>query len=403
MALTDTTIKAIKPTDKTTTHTDGDGMHLEVTPKGSKRWRFRYRYNSKAKLVSLGVYPEVSLKEARTKRADARKDISKGIDPFPSKAKAKEVIQIAIQQDKTFKYYADYWETKVTDDVTETHINRTKKGFKADVFPYIGDMPMNNIKPKDIINLVNVMADRGAKESAKKVFSSVSRVYQIGMANFPDSIERNPTKDIKLSDVLGKTKKTHYPIITDAKELGVLLNLVDDYSGFILVKLAVKMIANVFVRPLNIRYADWADINLDTKQWIIPKDKMKTKNELIVPLSKQVIHILEEASIATGSKTGLVFPSPRSLTQPMSDATMVNLLRRIGYDKTEIVAHSFRGIFSTIAHEEAKSHNVIETQLAHSVGSSVSQAYNRAVYLKERIEIMQWYSDLLESYQQGAK
>ena len=395
MALTDKAIQALQATDKTQTYTDGLGLALEVPAKGSKRWRFRYRFNNKPKLVSFGTYPEVSLKQARMKRDDSRTQIASGIDPFPSKV----IHEVIHSQDKTFQYYAEYWETKVQNDLSQTHIDRTKKGFKADVFPYIGDMLINDIRAKDIINIVNVMAERGAKESAKKIFSSISRVFQIAMANYPDDIERNPTRDIKLVDVLGKGKETHYPIITEAKELGILLNAIDSYTGHTSTKLALKMITNTFVRPHNIRHAEWSEINLDTKQWIIPPSKMKTKKELIVPLSKQVLEILEDAKAL--NTAGLVFPSTKSKTTPMSDAAMVGALRRLGYATDEIVAHSFRGIFSTIAHEKALyGHEVIETQLAHSVGTSVSQAYNRAVYLKERTEMMQWYSDLLQGYKE---
>ena len=397
--LTAKQIEKIKPTEKTATYSDGNGMHLEVTSNGSKRWRFRYRYDGKAKLVSLGVYPDVSLADARTKRDDARSDVSKGIDPFPPKMK-KEVIQSQQNQEKTFKQWSEWYMVKVADDVTETHLTRSLKGWKKDVYPIIGDMGINDVKPKHIIQILNIMSDRGAKESAKKVFSSISRVYDICIANYPDDIELNPTKSVSLKDVVGKTTKQHYPIITEAKELGTLLNLIDSYTGYTSIKLALKMIANVFVRPLNIRQAEWSEINLETMQWIIPSNKMKTRKELIVPLSIQVVEILETAKELYGAD-GLVFPSPKSGTQPLSDGALVGALRRIGYSSDEIVAHSFRGIFSTIAHEKKKyNHEVIETQLAHSVGNSVSQAYNRALHLKDRTNMMQWYSNLLQSYQE---
>nr|WP_275847734.1 integrase arm-type DNA-binding domain-containing protein [Sulfurimonas sp. SAG-AH-194-I05] len=392
--LTNTQLKALKPQNKLYRVTDYDSLSIEVPVSGKLRWRFRYRFNGKAIQKSFGTYPEVSLKDARDMRDDARILLAKSIDPFAS-AKIEEKKE----EEKTFREWSDYYLQKVIDDVTETHLTRTLKGFKADVYPYIGDMRMNSIKAKDIIQVVNVMANRGAKESAKKVFSSISRCFQVCMANFPDDIERNPCKDIALRDLLGKRKEVHYPIITDSRELGLLIGAISDYQGHTSTKLALLMIAHTFVRPHNIRHAKWEQINLNTKQWIIPANEMKTRKELIVPLSIQVISILKDAK-SISNPDSYIFPSPKSKTSPLSDAALVGALRRLGYTKEQIVAHSFRGIFSTLTHEAAKyDHAVIETQLAHSVGSSVSQAYNRAIYLKERTEMMQWYSDLLEKYQ----
>ncbi len=407
--LNDKQIKALKPQAKTITYADGGGLHLEVTKDGSKRWRFRYRFDGKPVLKSLGIFPHVTLSQARTNRNKAKADIANGINPFPKKVKAE-----SIKVEKTFKQWSEYYMTKVAGDVTETHLATSLKRWKKDVYKPIGDKPINSIKPKDIIAILNTMNDRGAKTSAKKVFSSISRVYDVCIANYPDDVEMNPCKSVSVKDVIGKTVAVHYPIMTDPTELGSLLNSIDDYKGHTSTKLALKMIANVFVRPANIRHAEWSEIDIDKNQWVIPASKMKTKNELIVPLSKQVRQILIEAykdkyDTDTVSKTqlatasGLIFPSPKSKTQPLSDMALVGALRRLGYGRDEIVAHSFRGIFSTIAHEGSKySHDVIETQLAHSVGSSVSQAYNRAVYLPERTEMMQWYSDLIGSYQAKA-
>ena len=391
--LTNTQLKTLKGKDKLYRVTDYDGLSIEVPVKGKLRWRFRYRFDNKAIQKSFGTYPEVSLKDARTLRDDARVLIAKDIDPFPAKVVEEKV------EEKIFQEWSEYYLEKVSDDVTETHLTRVLKGFKADVYPYIGKMPMNVIKAKNIIQVVNVMAERGAKESAKKVFSSISRCFQVCMANFPDDIERNPCKDIALRDLLGKRKETHYPIITDSKELGILLNAISEYQGHTSTRLALLMIAHTFVRPHNIRHAKWEQINFDTKQWIIPAKEMKTRKELIVPLSTQVVAILREVQ-SISNPDSYVFPSPKSKTTPLSDAALVGALRRLGYTKEQIVAHSFRGIFSTLTHELAKfDHAVIETQLAHSVGSSVSQAYNRALYLKERTQMMQWYSDLLEKFQ----
>lgn len=398
--LTALEVKNAKAADKTYTMFDGGGMYLEVTPKGGKWWRFKFTFNSKARRVSLGTYPATTLDDARKKRDTAKGNIAKGIDPFPPKV----VEDINAVSEKTFKEWAVWYMDKVSKDVSEGHLSRTDKIWKKDVYPSIGSIAMNDVKARDIIKIMHAMSDRGARESARKAFSAISRVYQVALANYPDDIERNPCADIKLGDVLGKSEEVHYPIITDDKELGALLSTINEYnigngrpiSTSII--LALNMIAHVFVRPHNIRHANWNDINLKDKQWVIPAKDMKTKKELIVPLSKQVIDILNEAKEL--NKEGLVFPSPKGKKQPLSDGALVGALRRMGYTKEDVVAHSFRGIFSTIAHEKSTfNHDVIETQLAHSVGSKVSQAYNRAVYLKERTEMMQWYSNHLEEVQ----
>jgi len=397
MSLTATRVKNLKAKEKTYLEPAGESLYLQVTTKGTKSWIFRYRIENKPFKKSFGKYPDVTLEDARQKRDEARRKLANDLNPFPPKIKEED-----LNIEKTYKEWSEFYMDKVSGDVSETHLVRTLKGFKADVYPYIGDMQMNDIKAKHIINILHVMKDRGAVESAKKVFSSISRCFQVCIANFPDEIDRNPTKDITMKDILGKRKEVHYPIITDDKELGILLKSFDTYTGHISTKLALKLISSVFVRPHNIRHAEWSEINFDTKQWVIPPKKMKTKRELIVPLSKQVIKILKEAK-KISADSELVFPSPKGKNTPLSDAALVGALRRIGYTKTEIVAHSFRGIFSTIAHEKGiYSHDIIETQLAHSVGSSVSQAYNRAVYLKERTELMQWYSDHLEYIQSDA-
>ena len=391
--LTETQIKNAKAKDKTYTLSDGGGMYLEINKNAGKWWRFRYNYNDKIKKVSLGTYPDTTLANARVKRNEARNILAtENRDPF---------VKVVVQQkeevvQKTFREWAEWYIIEISSELSDTHITRTVKGFKKDVYPIIGKMYMNDIKAKHIIKIMHVMKNRGAVESARKVFSSIKRVFEKAISNYPDDIERNPASDIKLSDVIGAKKTTNYPIITDPKELGTLLIAIKEYTGNTSTKLALTMIAHTFVRPANIRLAQWDEIDFKARQWIIPATKMKTKKELIVPLSEQVLELLKEAK----NNSPLLFPSIRSKTSPMSDNALVGALRRMDYTRDEIVAHSFRGIFSTITHEKGVyAHDVIETQLAHTVGSSVSQAYNRAKYLDERTQMMQWWSNYLESIQ----
>jgi len=406
--LTETQIKNAKSKEKTYTLGDGGGLYLEVNVKGGKWWRFRYYYETKAKKISFGTYPTTTLKQARFKRDEAKSILAnENRDPFAKVVvhEDTEVVQ------KTFKEWAKWYIDEISTELSDSHIARTIKSFKKDVYPEIGHILMNDIKTKDIIEIMRTMKERGAIESARKTFSSINRVFSKTISNFPDEIERNPTADISLSDVIGKKKTVSYPVITESKALGTLLNIISEYGvrneadtddktrAHSSTRLALMMLPHVFTRPTNLRLARWEDINLKTKQWIIPADKMKTKKELIVPLSKQVILILKEAK-EQSPDSDLVFPSNRGKHTPMSDNALVGALRRMDYTRDEIVAHSFRGIFSTIAHEQAKyQHDVIETQLAHTVGSQVSQAYNRAKHLEERTEMMQWWSNHLTQIQ----
>ena len=416
MSLTIKAIEAAKPTDKDYNLADGDSLYLQIKPSGTKSWIFRYRLDGKAIKKSFGVYPALSLADARKKRVKARSDLANNLNPFPKRVAATTVRK------RTFKGCAQLYTDNILVNKSDAHHNRTVKAWERDVFVQdtkdgkkdpspqlrIGDKYINDITSDDIKAILVSMKDRSATESARKVFSSIQLVYKYIYAVQSDKepfekITFNPCEIIELKFVLGEHEIKNYPIIDKPRPLGILLQDIEEYSGDTSVKLALKMIANTFVRPTNIRSANWDEIDLEAKKWSIPGSKMKTKKELIVPLSTQVLCILNEAKEYSGA-VGLIFPSPKSKTQPLSDAAMVSALRRIGYTSSEIVAHSFRGIFSTIAHESGKyKHDAIETQLAHSVGSSVSQAYNRAVHLEERIKMMQWYSDLLEGYQKEVK
>lgn len=453
--LTDTKVKGLKPTDKTYTEFDGGGLYLEVHTNGGKYWRFKYSFNGKSMRKSLGVYPDTTLANARDKRDRARGLVANGIDPFPPKEKAvvgglvkndwdsqfklykkykKEIKdnglttakRLAVQQrienvskklfstHTTFEQWGEWYlygqyEIRKEDEgrdkkigLSVAHLERVENGWTNDVFPYIGNKAMDAVTNGDVVKLIRTMNDRGAKESAKKVYGSINRLYSIALANFPDEVANNPC-NIKLSDILGKPATKNYHVITDKKELKALLIAIDNHDtpvpgkkvGSSSVKGALQLLSYVFVRPGNVRSAKWSEVDLDKKQWVIPASKMKTKKELVIPLATQVVDMLSEWKLE--AKSDLMFPSPRGINSEMSTAALVQALRSMKYSDTPIVAHSFRGIFSTIAHESNKfNHDAIETQLAHSVGSSVSQAYNRATHLEERIKIMQWYADYLD-------
>lgn len=398
--LTAKEVQDAKARDKDYSLFDGGGLYLLVkadngSGKLRKWWRLKYQMEGKSKLKSIGTFPAVSLAEARKTRDRFKQQLHSGeIKRDEEQKQEAKLLEAQRANEKTFRECAEQRFEKLRGDLSESHIERTLKGFRKDVYPKIGDTAIQTLEAPQIRDIMIAMRDRDATESARKVFYSISKTFKYAVAHGYAS--RNPCADIDLGEMLGAKSKNHYPIITDNKELGALLKAIDDYKGHYSTVMALKMQAHVFVRPFNIRHAKWDQIDLTDNKWTIPASEMKTKSEHIVPLSDQMVDLLHEVHKFSGDSLYL-FPSSRGHNRPMSDAALVNALRRMGYDKDEIVAHSFRGIFSTIAHEKSSfKHEVIEVQLAHSVGNSVSEAYNRAKYLEERTMLMQWWSDYLE-------
>ncbi len=392
--VTDRAIKALKPKEKDYKYFIEDGLFLLVAKTGGKRWRLKYRINNREKVLALGVYPDIKLKTAKKLKEEYREKIAIGIDPSQEKKKKKAELKA---QDEvvtnTFKKVAKEYLAKRT-DLNEAYLTRLENAFKNDVFPFFGSTPITDIEPIDIIKVVKRVQERGAIESAHRLFTQIGVVFKYGVSN--QMAKRNPCSDMDKKMILKAKVKNNYPTITDAKEIGTLLNLIDEYSGDYTTKMALKLLPYVFVRPFNIRHAEWDEIDFEDRLWKIPGSKMKTGKDLLIPLTDTTIGILKEMEEFSGDAK-YIFHSLRNRTSPMSDATLVNALRRMGYSKEEIVPHGFRAMFSTIAHEKSgHSHHVIETQLAHSVGTSTSQAYNRALYLEDRKELMQWWSDYLD-------
>lgn len=396
--LTDTEISKAKPREKEYKLFDGGGMYLSISPKGGKWWRLKYLFEKKEHRISLGTYPSTPLKEARKKRDELKEKIALGINP--SEEKQEKKLSLKIEREKqinTFEKIALERLEKQKDTISESHYKRTLNALKNDCFQYIGHKPIDEVTAKDIISLLQVMNDRGVNESARKLFYSISKTFKWAVAN--GKAERNPAGDILLEEILGKAVKQHYPTITDDKGIKNLLISIKEYQGETSTRNALLMLSYTFVRPVNIRLALWSEIDFKSKQWVIPAKKMKTKDEFIIPLSPTLIKLLEEVRLYSGDSPYL-FPSTKSKTTPLSDGAFIGAIRRMGYTKEEFTPHGFRAMFSTIAHEKSPfKYDVIETQLAHSVGNSVSQAYNRAKYLDERVELMQWWSDYLDEVQ----
>jgi len=397
-ALTATQIKQAKPKEKDYKLSDGGGLYLLVTKRNTKLWRIKYMFEGKEKLLSLGPYPEVTLSKARELREKYKTDIANGINPNEAK-KEKKILQQEkeLKAKNTFENIALERLEKQKDTFSEAHYKRTINAFKNDCFEYIGDKNIDEVTAKDIIKILQIMNNRGVNDSARKLFYSISKTFKWAVAN--GKAERNPAADILLEEILGKKTKQHYPTITDNTGIKNLLTSIKEYQGETSTKYALLMLAYTFVRPSNVRLALWQEIDLNAKQWVIPAKKMKTKDEFIVPLSDTLIKLLKNIQLYSGESPYL-FPSTKSKTTPLSDGALLGAIRRMGYTKEEFTPHGFRAMFSTIAHEKSPfKYDVIETQLAHSVGNSVSQAYNRAKYLDERVELMQWWSDYLDEVQ----
>jgi integrase len=398
--LNDKQIQALKAKEKAYTKADGNGLQLLIKPNGSKLWEFIYKSptQDKRRKTSFGTYPDTSLSTARSKRAEYITKIRNGIDPLEEKQALKQAKEEAKTKAKnTFKKIALERLEKQKDTFSEAHYKRTINAFKNDCFEYIGNKNIDEITAKDLIKILQIMNDRGVNDSARKLFYAISKTFKWAVAN--GKAERNPAGDILLEEILGKKTKQHYPTITDDTGIKNLLTSIKEYQGEPSTKYALLMLAYTFVRPSNVRLALWSEIDLNAKQWVIPAKKMKTKDEFIIPLSDTLITLLKEIKIYSGHSLYL-FPSTKSKTTPLSDGALLGAIRRMGYTKEEFTPHGFRAMFSTIAHEKSPfKYDVIETQLAHSVGSSVSQAYNRAKYLDERVELMQWWSNYLDEVQ----
>jgi len=398
--LTATQIKQAKPQAKEYKLSDGGGLYLLVTKAGGKHWKLKYRFGGKEKKLSLGSYPDISLLRARELREKYKSDIANGINPGEVK-KEKKIKQQEEEQKalNTFENIALERLEKQKDTFSEAHYKRTINAFKNDCFPYIGNKNIDDIEASNLIYILQIMAKRGVNDSARKVFYSINKTFKWAVANA--KAKRNPAADILLEEILGKKTKQHYPTITDDNGIKNLLISINEYTGELSTKYALQLLAHTFVRPSNARLALWEEINFKDKQWVIPAKKMKTRDEFIVPLSNQVVELLAEVQ-EYSCNSPYLFPSTKSDTTPLSDGALLGAIRRMGYSKDEFVPHGFRAMFSTIAHEKSPyKYDVIEMQLAHSVGNSVSKAYNRAKYLDERVELMQWWSDYLLEVQNG--
>ncbi len=392
MPLTDTAIRNAKPKERQYKITDEKGMYLLVKPNGSKYFRLDYRIYGKRKTYAIGFYPNISLKEARIKRDTVKKQIADGIDPSEHKRSTKRMGEA-----DSFEYVARDWHERHKPNWTENHGSRILTRLEKDIFPWIGKQQINTITAPELLAVLRRIESRGALETAHRAMQNCSQVFRYAVAT--GKAERDPTQDLK--GALPPVKKKHLASITDPKRIGELLRAIDGYKGHFISRCALRLAPLVFVRPGELRQAEWSEIDLDKAEWKIPAEKMKTRQVHIVPLSRQAIAILEEIKPLTGSGK-YVFPSIRTNKRPMSENTVLAGLRRLGYGKEEMTGHGFRSMASTLLNEQGWNRDAIERQLAHSEHDTVRAAYNYAEHLPERKKMMQAWSDYLDGLKNGA-
>lgn len=395
MPLTDTAIRNLQPKDKPFKVFDERGLHILVMPTGGKWWRFKYRFNGKDKQLSLGVYPDVSLKSARVRRDEARKQVAAGIDPSEHRKAQKSAH--ADRLANSFEIVAREWIEKYKSTWVPSHSSRTLRRLEKDVFPWLGSRPISDIKAKELLSVIRRLENRGVLETAHRTLNTCSQVFRYAVAT--GRVERDPTRDLR--GALPPVRGGHFAAVTDPMKVGQLLRAFDGYEGSLIVQSALKLAPLVFVRPGELRAAQWKDINLDSAEWGYTVSK--TGTEHIVPLAKQAVGILRILQGLTGNGQ-YVFPSGRSRLRPMSDNGILAAMRRMGISKEEMSGHGFRAMARTILDEVLGIRpDLIEHQLAHAVRDPNGRAYNRTAHLPERRKMMQKWADYLEELKAGAE
>lgn len=409
MPLTDTAAKNARPKDKPYKLADAGGMYLEVSPSGGKWWRLKYRIGGKEKRISLGVYPDVSLSDARKARDAAKQMIKNGIDPGAHrKAEKAEVLAVKVAEEvaaiervqNTFEAVAREWFSKSQSGWAPNHASKVIRWLERDIFPWVGATSIKEVRRADLLACLERIESRGAIDTAHRVKFCCGQVFCYAIDK--ELVEHNPIKDISKTSLAKRPKKQHFPAITDPRELATLLRAMEGYSGSLIVRSALKLSALLFVRPGELRHMEWSEIDLESSTWSIPAEKMKMKQPHLVPLCTQALEIIREIQPLTG-KSKYVFPSERGNSRPISENTVNVALINLGY-KDKHCAHGFRGTARTIMDEVLNIRpDYIEHQLAHAVKDPNGRAYNRTAHLPARREMMQAWADYLDGLRKGAE
>ena len=394
MKLTDTFLRGLKGTGKVRKYADGGGLYIHVSPVGGRLWRMGYRFGGRQKTLSFGAYPIVSLKNARKFREEAKELLATSIDPGEHKKARKAALWA--EAANGFEVVAREWFESRKESWSESHAENILRRLEKYIFPLVGAKPVNRVAAPDLLEALRCIEVGGAVDAAHRTLQNCSQVFRYAIAT--GRAERDLAADLK--GALAPAKATNLATITAPKEIGILLQNIDAYTGNFIVRASLRIAPYVFVRPGELRRAEWEEINLTKGEWRIPAHKMKMRLQHLVPLSRQVVEILADLRRFTGNARFL-FPSMRAKNAPISDMTMLAGLRRIGYDKGAMTVHGFRSMASTLLNEQGYNRDWIERQLAHGERNSIRAAYNYAEYLPERRRMMQEWADYLDKLRQG--
>lgn len=392
MALTDTEIRKAKSKAKAYRVSDGGGLYLFVTLAGGKLWRWKYRFDGREKLMTFGSYPDVSLSLAREWHSKARKLLANGLDPMAERKAEKASAE------NSFQSVALAWWEHWQDGKNQRHAIQVKRRMEADILPALGARPIAAIEAPELVAMTKGIERRGARDIAKRALETTGQVFRYAIAH--GYARRNPASEIRPGDILKSSRKVNYARV-DARELPDLLRSVEVYQGTHVTRLALKLMALTFVRTSELIGARWAEFDLEACRWDIPAERMKMRAPHIVPLARQAADVLDTLRTLSGESEWL-FPGDRNPKKPMSNNTILKALERMGH-KGRMTGHGFRGLASTILHEQGYSHQHIELQLAHAPRNAVSAAYNHALYLEPRARMMQDWADFLERTQRGGR
>lgn len=387
--LTDSKLKNAKPGARPYKLVDGQGLHALVQTSGSILWQQRYRYEGKERTASHGSYPLVSLLEARKKRDELKKLLLEGLDP--ARVKRQRSADGKFSLGDTFQEIANTWHKQWSEVRSPRHAAYVQRRLEGDVFPVIGDLPITSLRPLDVVKVIKAIESRGAVDIAKRAYQTIGAICRYAVAH--GLMDRDPTRDVKPSDILISRRSTNYARV-DARELPELLRAVEAYQGTPITRLALKLMALTFVRTSELIAAKWIEFDFEEAIWRIPPERMKMRTEHIVPLSRQAIETLRTLQVVSGHSE-LLFPGDRNRKKSISNNTLLRALERMGF-KGRMTGHGFRGLASTVLHEQGFDHAHIEAQLAHQERDRVSARYNFALYLKQRAQMMQWWADYLD-------
>ncbi|WP_109401867.1 tyrosine-type recombinase/integrase [Proteus terrae] len=388
MPLTDIQIRKANPKEKPYTLNDGNGLSLLVEPNGSKGWRFRYRFAGKPKMISLGVYGQVTLAEARKKRDEAKKQLAENINP--SDARKSEKIALRYATENTFYAVAMEWHSSKCSTWSDGYASEILRCFENDIFPYIGKRPIDQIAPLELLAVLQKIEKRGALEQANKIRRRCGEVFRYAVIT--GRVKYNPAPD--LAGAMNKPETKHFPFLRE-DEIPDFVKALNNYQGSKITKYATQLLMLTGVRTVELRLAEWSEFDFDNAIWEIPKERMKKRRPHLVPLSPQVIAILNELKVITGYYP-LLFPGRNDVRKPISEASINKVIEKIGY-KGRLTGHGFRHMMSTILHEKGFDSAWIELQLAHVDKNSIRGIYNHALYLEGRTDMMNYYSSTILS------